>query len=75
MTVRQVVTKRTDVLTFGKHKGKTIAAVLKDEPSYILWLDAEEIVEFPDDVLSDARQGALYGDIGPIDFDVLEAPR
>jgi hypothetical protein len=33
--------KKTDeepTMPFGKHKGKTLAAVLREEPSYLCWL-------------------------------------
>lgn len=28
----------TDKLTFGKHKSKTIRAILKEEPLYLVWI-------------------------------------
>ena len=30
--------KGVEVINFGKHKGKAVAAVLKDEPSYYDWI-------------------------------------
>lgn len=30
--------KGEEVINFGKHKGKTVTAVLKDEPSYYDWI-------------------------------------
>lgn len=54
MTIRQVVTGYQDILTFGKFKGKTVRWIANEEPSYIIWLDEEKIVTFPDEVLDNA---------------------
>ena len=56
MAIRQKVTKVTDILTFGKYKGKNIDFVLGEEPSYLLWLDENEIVEFSDDIYNLAEK-------------------
>lgn len=55
-SVRQVVKSTMDILTFGKHKGEHVWEVLQVDPQYILWLDEQEIVEFPDDVIIDAEE-------------------
>ena len=34
--------KNTEVFNFGKHKGKAVAQVLKDEPSYYDWMMKSE---------------------------------
>lgn len=52
--VRQTVTTYDDVMTFGKHMGKTIYWIADNEPSYIVWLSEEEIVKFPKDMLEAA---------------------
>ena len=36
---KQVISKYTDVLTFGKYKGHTVEWLLSNHPSYILWMD------------------------------------
>lgn len=28
------------LLTFGKYKGRTVASVIRDDPQYICWVDA-----------------------------------
>lgn len=30
---------KNDVLSFGKHKGRTIEEVRQEDPAYIVWLD------------------------------------
>ena len=46
-----------DIISFGKHNGKTIAWIVKNEPSYILWLDENGIVKFTEEVVNEA---AMY---------------
>lgn len=53
---KQKIKNEHDELTFGKYKGKSIAQVLLDEPSYILWLYEEEIIDFPEDIIIKAEQ-------------------
>jgi len=53
--MRQVVKHKTDVFTFGKFKGKTVRHVLENDPSYIIWLHEEKIVEFPQSILDNAE--------------------
>ena len=48
MKQRQKIIKETDLLEFGKHCGRSVRDVIEQEASYILWLDKEEIVEFPE---------------------------
>lgn len=45
---------RDDKLTFGKHKGWSIAQVLAKDWGYILWLHENDVVELPEDVVSEA---------------------
>ena len=54
--VLQVIKKKSDMFTFGKHKGKSICSILLDDPSYILWLDMQEIVEFSDEIIEEAEE-------------------
>ena len=61
---KQVIKAYTDVLTFGKHKGRTIEYVLDNDPGYIVWLVAEDVAYVSTEIYSDAdrymRQD--YGD-------------
>ena len=54
MTIRQIVKSYDDVITFGKHSGKTFDWIADNEPSYIIWLNDEGIVQFPEDILEAA---------------------
>ena len=54
MTIRQKVTRYEDVITFGKYKGKTIEWIAENDPSYIVWLNDEQIVDFPDEIVDAA---------------------
>ena len=47
----QEITKQSEILTFGKYKHKTIQYVLRIDPSYILWLNREDVVKFPQEIL------------------------
>ena len=58
MKQRQKIIKETDLLEFGKHCGRSVRDVIEQEASYILWLDKEEIVEFPDWVVERAEKFA-----------------
>lgn len=53
---RQEITKESEILLFGKFKHKTIQHVLRTEPSYILWLDEEKIVNFSREILTKAEE-------------------
>lgn len=55
MTIRQIVKSYDDVLTFGKFSGQSIDYVAEHEPSYIIWLADEKIVEFSRDILEAAE--------------------
>jgi hypothetical protein len=50
--------KLETVLTFGKHKGKTIRVVLENDPSYIVWMAEELDANFSQDVLIAAQKAA-----------------
>lgn len=56
MSYKYTLRERTDKLSFGKYKGKTIEYVLNENPSYILWLDREQIVYLPTPVISEAEE-------------------
>ena len=42
-------------LSFGKHKGRTIADVIKSDAQYILWLKHSNIMSFADHILTEAE--------------------
>lgn len=53
------LTKKEDVLGFGKYKGRTVAEVLKKSPEYLEWVvEATERAEFPDDLLAEIKAAA-----------------
>lgn len=48
--------QRHHTLFFGKNKGKTIAQMLEENPSWILFAHAQvAFVKFPDDVITEAQ--------------------
>lgn len=51
---RQVIKSESEILLFGKFKNCTVQHVLRTEPSYILWLDEEQVVKFPQEILDNA---------------------
>lgn len=67
MTQRQIITQQSDILLFGKYKHCTIQHVLRTDPSYILWLDAEKIVKFPREIVFEAEDKVDDSESG--DFD------
>lgn len=50
------------VLTFGKHKGKTVEWVLAHEPSYLVWLDDNKYVELSQELYNTAEEYAAEED-------------
>jgi hypothetical protein len=69
----QNITKKTDLLTFGKFKGKSIQFILMEQPSYICWLYENDIVSISDDIVIEAESEGSgivedwlgdYGDFG-----------
>lgn len=59
---RQIITKKSEILTFGKYKYKTVQHILRTEPSYILWLHEEKIVKFPQGILDNAEDSVIEND-------------
>lgn len=57
---RQTIKAKTDLLTFGKHKGHSIEFVLATEPSYVLWLNENGVVEIPDSIVLEAEENDGY---------------
>ena len=54
MAIRQKVTWYEDIITFGKYKGKTIDWIAENDPSYIIWLNDEQVVDFPAEIVEAA---------------------
>lgn len=48
----QIISQQSEILTFGKYKYCTVQHILRVEPSYILWLDEKEIVQFPVEIIT-----------------------
>ena len=42
-----------DELTFGKHRGRTVAEVLDLDPSYIRWAIENNVTMFDDEVIDE----------------------
>lgn len=53
-TIRQTIAQESEILTFGKFKYCTVQHILRKEPSYILWMNAEKIVKFPQEIVDKA---------------------
>ena len=54
MAIRQKVTWYEDIITFGKYKGKTVDWIAANDPSYIIWLNDEQVVDFPAEIVEAA---------------------
>ena len=55
MPLRMKVTDEDQVIDFGKYRGKTIDYIMEHNPSYIIWLADEGIVEFDAGILDCAQ--------------------
>ena len=51
----QVIVNKGTTLSFGKHRGKTVREVLRDEPSYIIWATDEGVIDCPDNIYDEAQ--------------------
>jgi hypothetical protein len=65
---RQIIEKESEILLFGKHRYQTIQHVLREEPSYILWLQEEKIVKFTQEILDKAEDRMRDEDGEGIDY-------
>jgi exodeoxyribonuclease X-like protein len=54
----------TDVLQFGKHKGKTIEEILKIAPGYIIWLVENDVADVSAEIYNDAEEMEYAEDYG-----------
>lgn len=65
------------VFTFGKHKGKNIKKVLKNDPQYILWVNKnikelsihKIIVDIAEDYTSEIDYYDAYDELCPADIE------
>ena len=46
----------TDVLDFGKHKGKTVEWVAENFPHYVCWMVEEGVAQLPSEVYDKALE-------------------
>lgn len=47
------LSKLSDRITFGKHKGKTVEQLLSESPSYLVWLiEKTERTDFPNQIIN-----------------------
>lgn len=53
--IRQIIKDYEDIMTFGKYKGKTIEWIVDEQPSYIVWLVENEIIECDDEIYEDVQ--------------------
>lgn len=76
-----MLTSTADKMAFGKHKGKTIAELLKSDPRYLLWLREERNKNNGDDFFSAGIDSLIAKANGKppmrvrIDKKALESPR
>lgn len=66
----------TDILTFGKHKGKSVEWVLENAPGYIVWLEEEKICNVEQEIYNLAQEMdySEYGYDDGIDYQWMEEP-
>lgn len=57
--MQQAIRHKLDILTFGKHKGKTVRWVLEREPSYILWLHENKVCEIAEEIVEAATDSEI----------------
>ena len=43
------------VVTFGKHKGESLGAILAVDPKYIIWLEENKALEMDEKIVLSAR--------------------
>lgn len=54
-------------LKFGKYKGHSVKSIVDIDPSYILWLADEDIMQFSDEIISMAEEKDLDDRYWPLD--------
>ena len=53
---KQNIRSVSDVLNFGKHKGKTVEWVIENEPGYILWMHDEKVARITKEIVDMADE-------------------
>ncbi len=56
MKDRNSTITRDTVLSFGKHRGWTIGECVECDPSYVIWLSEDEVMNIPADILEEAQE-------------------
>lgn len=69
--IRQSIKDESEIILFGKYRHCTVQYILKTEPSYVLWLHENKIVEFTkkildlaEDMNNDRLEDRLHGSWG-----------
>lgn len=57
------------ILEFGKHKGKTLSELADLDPSYLIWLAENAVLEVPSDLLNYAINATMEPDFDDLHFD------
>lgn len=60
--------KQSDIFTFGKHKGTSLAEVVAEDPTYIQWLEENNVIDLPAWAL-DAASENVKRELPPVDMD------
>jgi hypothetical protein len=50
----KVIKRKSDKLDFGKHNGQTIRWIIEFDPSYILWMHENNVIEIPQKFVDEA---------------------
>ena len=58
------------MVTFGKHKGKTIYQLCQQDPSYALWAYGKGLIVLTPDEQKSAREAKYYRDMERIAFEL-----
>ena len=73
---KQNIRSVSDVLNFGKHKGKTVEWVIENEPGYILWMHDEKVVKISKEIVDMADEADRHTDhwYGEDIYDWMDEP-
>lgn len=53
---KPVLNEMTDTMPFGEFKGQTVRYILDHRPSYIVWLDSEEVAIVNPKIVEEATE-------------------
>ena len=59
---KRPIDHNTTKLWFGKHKGKTLFTIASEDPTYIFWLEQQDIIQVNDLILDIAKRHSLKKD-------------